>query len=96
MTYRFFLRSAEIEAVGLARAAGYEAQQTALGREATAVVNAIEALGRMSGKLVPEVLSISTNGGAGGTREGVAATLMSYLHSAVAKDESRANAAIRN
>jgi hypothetical protein len=89
-------RSAEIEAVGLARAAGYEAQQTALGREATAVVNAIEALGRMSGKLVPEVLSISTNGGGGGTLEGVAATLMSYLHSAVTKDPAAANAAIRN
>ena len=89
-------RSAEIEAVGLARAAGYEAQQTALGREATAVVNAIEALGRMSGKLVPEVLSISTNGGGGGTLEGVAATLMSYLHSAVAKDASAAHTAIRN
>jgi len=82
-------KSAEIEAVGLARAAGYEAQQTALGREATAIVNAIEALGRMSGKLVPEVLAISTNGGGGGTMEGVAATLMSYLRAATAKEEPR-------
>jgi hypothetical protein len=82
-------KSAEIEAVGLARAAGYEAQQTALGREATAIVNAIEALGRMSGRLVPEVLSINTNGGGGGSIEGVAATLMSYLHAATANDAKR-------
>jgi SPFH domain / Band 7 family len=80
-------RGAEIEAVGLARAKGYEAQQTALGREATAIVNAIEALGRTSGKLVPEVLSISSNGG--GALEGVASTLMSYLRSATARDQAR-------
>jgi len=83
-------RSAEIEAVGLARAAGYDAQQTALGREATAIVNAIEALGRISGKLVPEVLAISTNGN-GGTLEGVAATLMSYLHKAASNDQEKAS-----
>ncbi|HSP17231.1 MAG TPA: SPFH domain-containing protein [Thermoanaerobaculia bacterium] len=83
-------RSAEIEAVGLARAKGYDAQQTALGREATAIVNAIEALGRMSGRLVPEVLSINTNGGGTGSLEGVASTLMSYLHSATSNDAKRA------
>lgn len=88
-------RSAEIEAVGLARATGYEAQQTALGREATAIVNAIEALGRMSGKLVPEVLAVSTNGGGGGTLEGVAATLMSYLHKATAKDQARVSSLVK-
>lgn len=81
-------RSAEIEAVGLARAKGYEAQQTALGREATAIVNAIEALGRMSGRLVPEVLAISSNGSNGGVVEGVAATLMNYLHAATSNDAS--------
>jgi SPFH domain/Band 7 family protein len=84
-------KSAEIEAVGLARAKGYEAQQTALGREATAIVNAIEALGRMSGRLVPEVLSINTNGGGSGSLEGVASTLMSYLHSATSNDAKRAS-----
>jgi hypothetical protein len=84
-------RGAEIEAVGLARASGYEAQQTALGREATAIVNAIEALGRMSAKLVPEVLAISTNGSGGGTLEGVAATLMSYLQKATSNDRAQAS-----
>ena len=74
-------RSAEIEAVGLARAAAFEAQQTALGREATALVNVVEALGRINGRLVPEVLSISTNGNGGGVLEGVATALMSYLRS---------------
>jgi SPFH domain/Band 7 family protein len=83
-------KSAEIEAVGLARAKGYEAQQTALGREATAIVNAIEALGRMSGRLVPEVLSINTNGNGSGSLEGLASTLMSYLHSATSNDAKRA------
>ncbi|MBI2213345.1 MAG: hypothetical protein HYU52_06835 [Acidobacteria bacterium] len=74
-------KSAEIEAVGLARAKGYEAQRDAVGREATAIVNAIEALGRFQQRIVPEVLTVSTNGGGGGF-EGLAATLMAHLRGA--------------
>lgn len=71
-------KSAEIEAVGLARAKGYEAQRDAVGREATAIVNAIEALGKFQQRIVPEVLTLSTNGG-GGSFEGLASTLISHL-----------------
>ena len=71
-------KSAEIEAVGLARAKGYEAQRDAVGREATAIVNAIEALGRFQQRIVPEVLTLSTNGG-GGSLEGLASTLIAHL-----------------
>lgn len=71
-------KSAEIEAVGLARAKGYEAQRDAVGREATAIVNAIEALGRFQQRIVPEVLTLSTNGG-GGSFEGLASTLIAHL-----------------
>ncbi len=43
----------------------------------------------MSGRLVPEVLSINTNGGSSGSLEGVASTLMSYLHAATSNDAKR-------
>lgn len=76
-------KSAEIEAVGLARAKGYEAQRDAVGREATAIVNAIEALGRFQQRIVPEVLTLSTNGGSGSI-EALASALVGYLQKGAA------------
>ena len=71
-------QGAEVEAVGLARARGYEAQVRALGPNATALVNVITALADGSSKFVPDILVTSgTNGG--GAFDGLAATAMRYL-----------------
>ncbi len=71
-------RGAEVEAVGLARARGYEAQVRALGSNATALVNVISALSEGTTKFVPDVLVTSGSNG-GGALEGLAATAMRYL-----------------
>jgi len=55
-------KGAEVEAVGMARARGYEAQVKALGQVQTAVVNAVTALADKGVKFVPEVL-VTGNGG---------------------------------
>jgi uncharacterized membrane protein YqiK len=70
-------RGAEVEAVGLARARGYEAQVHALGSNATALVNVITALSEGTSKFVPDILV--TSGSNGGALEGLAATAMRYL-----------------
>jgi hypothetical protein len=71
-------RGAEVEAIGLARARGYEAQVRALGSNATALVNVITALADGSMKFVPDILVASGSNG-GGALEGLAATAMRYL-----------------
>lgn len=70
-------RGAEVEAVGLARAAGYAAQVQALGPGATAIVNVANTLTEHGARFVPEVL---VAGGSGGAVDGVAAALMRYLN----------------
>jgi hypothetical protein len=70
-------RGAEVEAVGLARARGYEAQVRALGSNATALVNVIAALSEGTSKFVPDILV--TSGSNGGAFDGLAATAMRYL-----------------
>jgi precorrin isomerase len=70
-------KGAEVEAVGLARAKAYREQVQALGQTPTAVVNAINALAEKNVKIVPDILVA----GGGGSVEGLAATLMSYLKS---------------
>ncbi len=71
-------KGAEVEAVGLARARGYEAQVRALGSNATALVNVITALADGSSKFVPDILVTSGSNG-GGALDGLAATAMKYL-----------------
>jgi SPFH domain / Band 7 family len=71
-------KGAEVEAVGLARARGYEAQVLALGSNATALVNVITALADGSSKFVPDILVTSGSNG-GGALDGLAATAMHYL-----------------
>ncbi len=68
-------KAAEVEAVGLARALGFEAQVRALGQGPTAIINVTTALAERGVKIMPEILAI----GAGGTIEGVGATLMKFL-----------------
>ncbi|HKW89906.1 MAG TPA: SPFH domain-containing protein [Candidatus Acidoferrales bacterium] len=70
-------KGAEVEAVGLARARGYEAQVRALGSNATALVNVITSLSEGSSKFVPDILV--TSGSNGGALDGLAATAMKYL-----------------
>ena len=69
-------KGAEIEAVGLARAKGFEAQVKALGQGPTAIINVATALAERGIKIVPEILAV----GGGGTLDGVGATLMKYLN----------------
>jgi uncharacterized membrane protein YqiK len=70
-------KGAEVEAVGMARAAAYEAQVTALGQAPTAFVNIINALAEKNVKIVPDILV--AGGGGSGALDGVAATLMRFL-----------------
>ncbi len=71
-------RGAEVEAVGLARAKGYQAQVSALGSTATALVNVIGSLSEGHAKFVPDILV--TGGVNGGSSiDGLAATAMRFL-----------------
>lgn len=63
------------EAMGLARAEGFSAQKEALGSRATAVVNAINAIGDGHIDVMPDILVT----GGGGSFDGLAATLMRSL-----------------
>jgi SPFH domain / Band 7 family len=70
-------RGAEVEAVGLARAKGFQAQVEALGPNATALVNVIAALSEGRAKFVPDILVTGGNGG--GALDGLAAAAMRFL-----------------
>lgn len=55
---------AEIEAVGMARAKAFKAQMEALGRDATALVNVMEAVSRGQVQIVPDI-QVTGNGNLG-------------------------------
>jgi precorrin isomerase len=76
-------RGAEVEAVGLARAKGYEAQVAALGQTPTALVNVVTALAEKNVRFVPEVLVTGGNGH--GAIDGLAATAMKWINSSQAE-----------
>lgn len=65
-------RGAEVRAVGLARAEGYQAQVAALGSQATALVNVAGSLAEAGAKIVPDVLVT----GGGGVVEAFVASLL--------------------
>jgi regulator of protease activity HflC (stomatin/prohibitin superfamily) len=69
-------KGAEIEAVGLAHAKGYDAQKAALGAEAPAMVNVISELIKSPNRFVPDIL---VTGGAGGG-DALSAGVMGFLH----------------
>src|SRR5712692_2723276 len=71
-------KGAEVEAVGLARAKGFQAQVDALGPNATALVNVIAALSEGRAKFVPDILV--TGGSGSGALDGLAATAMRFLN----------------
>ncbi len=64
-----------MEAVGLARAKGFEAQVQALGQGPTAVINVVTALAERGVKIMPEILAM----GGGSSLDGLSATLMKFL-----------------
>jgi hypothetical protein len=72
-------KGAEVEAVGLARAKGFEAQVSALGPNATALVNVIAALSEGRAKFVPDIL-VTGGGGGSGAFDGLAAAMMRFLN----------------
>ncbi len=72
-------QGAQVRAVGLARAEGYERQVAALGQTPTALVNAVDALARGSVPFVPNTLVVT--GGGSGALDGVLALLMRQLES---------------
>ncbi len=76
-------KGAEVEAIGLARARGYQAQVAALGPNVTALVNSITALAESRARFVPEVLVTGGNGH--GALEGVAAAAMRLINSSAAE-----------
>jgi len=69
-------KGAEVRAVGLAKAEAYDAQVKSFGANATAFVNAVDALSKSGNRFVPEIL---VSGSSGGAFDGLAATLMKYL-----------------
>jgi hypothetical protein len=71
-------RGAEIEAVGLARAKGFEAQKQALGAETTALVNVISELVKSANRFVPDILVTGSNGVGGAMSAGVMGFLREF------------------
>ncbi len=71
-------RGAEIEAVGLARAKGFEAQKEALGAETTALVNVISELVKSANRFVPDILVTGSNASAGAISAGVMGFLRAF------------------
>jgi regulator of protease activity HflC (stomatin/prohibitin superfamily) len=69
-------RGAEIEAVGLARAKGFEAQAQALGAEATATVNVVSELVKSPQRFVPDILV--TGNGSDATSAGIMGFLREF------------------
>lgn len=80
-------KGAEVEAVGLARAKGYEAQVAALGQTPTALVNVVSALAEKNVRFVPEVLV--TGGDGHGAMDGLAAAAMKWITSSAAEAQPR-------
>jgi hypothetical protein len=72
-------KGAEVEAIGLARAKGFQAQVDALGSNATALVNVIASLSEGRAKFVPDIL-VTGGGNGGGALEGLAATAMRFFN----------------
>src|SRR5882672_7120714 len=76
-------QGAQVRSVGLARAEAYERQVAALGPNATALVNAIEALSKSSVPFVPNTLVMGGSDGSG-TLGGVMALLMRQIDAGLA------------
>ena len=69
-------KGAEVRAIGLAKAEAYDAQVKALGANATAIVNGIDAIAKSGMPIVPNIL---VTGGNASSFDGLAAVLMNYM-----------------
>ena len=76
-------QGAQVRSVGLARAEAYERQVAALGANATALVNAVEALSKSSVPFMPNTLVMGGSDGSG-TLGGVMALLMRQIDAGLA------------
>jgi hypothetical protein len=65
----------KVQAIGLARAKGFEAQVAALGQAPTALINVAAALAEHNVKVIPDILVA----GGGGALDGLAAAVMQWL-----------------
>ena len=70
------------EAEGLAVAAGLEAQQRAVGKDQTAIINAVKALSAGTQRFMPENLALTVGGEGGVSLSGLTPLLMQYLQRA--------------
>jgi SPFH domain / Band 7 family len=77
-------QGAQVRAVGLARAEAYERQVAALGANATAVVNAVDALSKSNVPFMPNTLVMGGSDGSG-TLGGVMALLMRQIDAGLAQ-----------
>ena len=84
-------QGAQVRSVGLARAEAYQRQVAALGPNATALVNALEALSKSASPFMPNILVMGGNGG--GTLEGVLALLMRQIDAGMGPKPGAAKAA---
>ena len=73
-------QGAQVRSVGLARAEAYQRQVEALGSNATALVNAVEALSKSSVPFMPNTLVMGGSSG-GGALDGLVALLMRQVGS---------------
>jgi len=76
-------QGAQVRSVGLARAEAYERQVAALGANATALVNAVEALSKSNAPFMPNTLVMGGSDGSG-TLGGVMALLMRQIDAGLA------------
>jgi hypothetical protein len=72
-------QGAQVRSIGLARAEAYERQVAALGQNATALVNAVDALSKSNVPFMPNTLVMGGSDGGGGPLAGVLALLMRQL-----------------
>ncbi len=84
-------QGAQVRSVGLARAEAYARQVAALGANATALVNAVEALSKSSVPFVPNTL-VMGGSDRGGALDGLIALLMRQVNAGLAKAEPRPGA----
>jgi len=76
-------QGAQVRAVGLARFEAYERQVAALGQNATALVNAVDALSKSNVPFMPNTLVMGGSDGSG-TLGGVMALLMRQIDAGLA------------
>ena len=82
-------RSAEVRAVGLAKAEAYQKQVSALGQSAVSIITVAEKISESGQRLVPDVL---VAGGNGGSLDGLAGVLTGMFRQNINKDNKPTDA----